>query len=144
MFSGSTHTHTYIYYVFINEKERIKFSKDSQVNEQKRSLLPCDPAIPTSLQYTYLNNGVPQTTHLYIPGSLWCVYSPSKALIKKKINRSSKNINKASVLREHIGVKYISLVNLSRVLGSKMRTDQTYGKLNRTNILQIYIYIMRI
>lgn len=33
--------------------------------------------------FTHLNKGVPQTTHLYIPGALWCVYSPSKALGKQ-------------------------------------------------------------
>lgn len=67
------------------------------------------------------------------------MYSPSKALIKK-INRSSKNISKASITsyRTH-WFKIHSLVNLSRVFGLKMRTDQTYGKLNHTNILQIYI-----
>lgn len=29
---------------------------------------------------TYANRGVPQTTHLYVPSSLWSVYSPLNAL----------------------------------------------------------------
>lgn len=69
-----------------------------------------------------------------------CVFSFKGTDKKKKTTDHQKILAKlVLLLTEHIGLKYISLVNLSRVFGLKMRTDQTYGKLNHTNILQIYI-----
>lgn len=62
----------------------------------------------------------------------------------KKINRSSKDISKASITSYRTCWLKIYFSRKSfQGFCPKMRTDQTYGKLNHTNILQIYVSIIK-